>query len=97
MKFILEEIDLTKVKQLYFLRGYEKSEDDNYCMSLVLIGNEQEEFSVHLFISRKTLSIRDWKELMKYAKESGLKLHAEILQEDFNKFYNTKVFKRLNI
>ncbi len=97
MKFLLEKIDLEKIKQLYFLRGYEKEGDDHYCMSLVLLGDSDNEFTVSLLISRKTLSRKDWKELMKYAKQSGLKLHAEALKTDFDKFYNTKVFKKIKL
>jgi len=41
--------------------------------------------------------ITDWKELMKYAKESGLKLHADTLKADFEKFYNSRAFKRIKI
>jgi hypothetical protein len=97
MKFLLEEIDLTKIKQLYFLRGYEKEGDDHYCMSLVLLGDSDDEFTVSLLISRKTLSTKDWKELMKYAKKSGLKLHAETLKTDFDKFYNSRAFERIKV
>ena len=97
MKFNLEKIDLTKVKTLYFLRGYENETDDNYCLSLVLLGDDKDDFSVCLFLSRKTLTVTDWKDLVKYAKKSGLKLHAEVLKEDFKKFYNSRSFKKVNI
>lgn len=96
MKFNLEKIDLTKIKQLYFLRGYENEGDDHYCMSLVLLGDNDDEFAVSLLISRKTLSTKDWKELMKYAKQSGLKLHAETLKADFDKFYSGRAFKKIS-
>ena len=97
MKFNLEKIDLTKVKGLYFLRGYENETDDNYCLSLVLVGDEEDNYSVNLFISKKLLTITNWKELMKFAKESGLKLHAETLKSDFDKFYSARAFRRINV
>jgi len=97
LNFNLEKIDLSKVKNLHFLRGYEKETDDNYCLSLVLLGDEDDDYSVNLFISKKALTITDWKELMKYAKESGLELHADTLKADFEKFYNTRAFKRIKI
>ena len=97
MNFNLEKIDLSKVKNLHFLRGYEKETDDNYCLSLVLLGDEDNDYSVNLFLSRKTLTIIDWKDLLKYAKKSGLKLHADTLKADFEKFYNSRAFKRVKI
>lgn len=97
MKFLLEEIDLTKINQLYFLRGYEKKDDDNYCMSMVLMGNDTNEFKATLFLSNKTLSITDGKELLKYLKNTGMKFTAEVLKSDFDKFYNSRVFERLKI
>jgi len=97
MNFNLEKIDLTKVKTLYFLRGYEDAEKDNYCTSLVLVGDKEDNYAVNLFISKKFLTMTDWKELMKFAKESGLKLHAETLKADFDKFYSTRAFKRINL
>ena len=97
MNFNLEKIDLSKVKNLHFLRGYEKETDDNYCLSLVLLGDEDDNYSVNLFISKKNLTITDWKNLWKYAKKSGLKLHADTLEADFKKFYNSRAFKRIKI
>jgi len=97
LNFNLEKIDLSKVKNLYFLRGYETEEDDNYCLSLILLGDEDNDYSVNLFLSRKTLTITNWKELMKYAKESGLELHADTLKADFEKFYNSRSFERIKI
>ena len=96
MNFNLEKIDLSKIKQLYFLRGYENEGDDHYCMSLVLLGDSDDEFTVSLLISRKTLSTKDWKELMKYAKKSGLKLQAKALKADVDKFYSKRSFRKIN-
>ena len=97
MNFLLEEIDLKKIKQLYFLRGYKDKKDDHYQLSLVLLGNEDDEFEICLFSSNKILSISDWKSLMKYAKETGLKLNAKTLKTDFDKFYNTRAFEKIKI
>jgi len=97
VNFNLEKIDLTKVKNLYFLRGYEDETEDNYCLSLVLMGDKNDDYSVNLFISKKNLTITNWKEIMKYAKESGLELHADTLKADFEKFYNSRAFKRVRI
>ena len=97
MKFLLEKIDLTKIKQLYFLRGYEKAEDDNFCTSMVLLGDNKDEFKAALFLSRKLLNITDGKELIKYLQNSGLKITAEVLKTDFDKFYNSRAFERVKI
>lgn len=97
MIFRLEKIDLSEVKQLYFLRGYENEEAEHYCSSLVLVGNKDDEFMVELFLSQKTLTISDWRDLMKYAKGLGLKLYAEVLETDFDKFYDNRSFKRVKI
>lgn len=97
MEFMLEEIDLTKVKQLYFARGYKNANQDHYTLSLVLIGDEDQEFKVCLFSSQKTLTISEWKELMKAARKTGLKLCAETLKTDFDKFYNNRAFERIKL
>ena len=97
MEFTLEEIDMAKVKQLYFLRGYKDKDDDHYMCSLVLIGDEEQNFEVCLFISQETLSISEWKSLMKFAKKSGLKLCADTLKADFDKFYNARAFERIKL
>ncbi|MBE9485449.1 MAG: hypothetical protein IMY74_11410, partial [Bacteroidetes bacterium] len=90
MKFLLEKIDLSEIKQLYFLRGYENKEDNNYCMSMALLGDDNDEFTIKLLLSQKTLSIKEGKNLLKYLKGTGLKLVAEVLKSDFERFYNTK-------
>jgi hypothetical protein len=97
MKFLLEEIDLTKIKQLYFLRGYEKDENDKFCMSMVLLGDNDDEFKGALLLSRKQLTITDGKDLIKYLKASGMRITAEVLKTDFDKFYNSRAFEKIKI
>ena len=97
MIFRLEKIDLTKIKQLYFLRGYETAEDENYCTSMVLLGDDKEEFTISLLISRKQLTISDGKGLIKYLKKVGMKLKAEVLKVDFDRFYSRKSFEKINL
>lgn len=97
MVFRLEKIDLSKIKQLYFLRGYENEEDENYCISMVLLGDDKEEFTISLLISRKQLTISDGKGLIKYLKKVGMKLKAEVLKTDFDRFYSRKSFKKINL
>lgn len=97
MKFLLEKIDLEKIKQIYLLRGYRKEEDDSYRMSMVLIGDTQNEFELKLLQSIKVLSISDGKDLLKYLRETGLKIIAEVLKADFERFYNTKSFEKINV
>lgn len=97
MKFLLEKIDLTKIKQLYFLRGYEKAENDEFCTSMVLLGDNNDEFKGALLLSRKQLTQKDGKDLMKYLKNTGMKMTAEVLKADFDKFYNTRAFERIKI
>ncbi len=97
MEFTLEKIDLSKVKQLYFARGYKDTNQDHYTLSLVLVGDKKQEFEVCLFSSQETLTITEWKELMKAAKETGLKLCAKTLKADFDKFYNNRAFERIKL
>ena len=97
MKFLLEEINLEEIKQLYFLRGYENEEDENYCTSMVLMGDDDSEFTVALFLSKKTMSITDGKALLQYLKKAGMSCHADVLESDFNKFYGARSFKRVNL
>lgn len=95
MKFLLEEINLEEIKQLYFLRGYEGDEDNSYCTSMVLIGNNDDEFKITLFLSQKTLSITDMKGFLEYLKKAGMSWHAEVLESDFDKFYDKRSFKKV--
>ena len=96
MIFNLERIDLFKVKSLYFLRGYENQDEDHYCTSMVLFGNEENEYEPCLFISKKTLGIKDGKELLRYLKNRGMKLtSANVLEADFDRFYNSRAFKKV--
>ena len=99
MHFSLEEINLEEIKQLYFFRGYENEGDDSYCTSLVLLGdnNDDAEFKIALWLSKKTLSITDIKGLLKYLKKAGMKCHADVLKSDFDKFYDARSFKRVKI
>ena len=97
MNFLLEEIELSEIKQLYFLRGYKEDGDDNYCTSMVLLGDSKNEFKIALFLSNKTLTIKDGKELIEYLKGTGMKLTAEVLKVDFDRFYNTKNFERIKV
>jgi len=97
MKFLLEKIDLEKIKQLYFLRGYEKDEDDNFCTSMVLLGDNKDEFKAALLLSSKSLTTTDGKDLIKYLKNSGMKITAEVLKTDFDKFYNTRAFEKIRL
>ena len=97
MKFLLEKIDLEKIKQLYFLRGYENEEDNNFCTSMVLLGDNKDEFKAALFLSRKLLNTTDGKELIKYLQNSGMKITADVLKTDFDKFYNTRAFEKIRL
>ena len=96
MNFLLEEIDLEKIKQLYFLRGYKEEGDENYCMSMVLLG-DKDEFKIALFSSSKLLTIKEGKELIKYLSNTGMKLTAEVLKTDFDRFYNTRAFEKIKV
>ena len=97
MRFLLEKIDLSKIKQLYFLRGYKKAEDDNFCTSMVLLGDNDDEFKAALLLSRKQLTQTDGKDLMKYLKNTGMKITAEVLKTDFDKFYNSRSFEKIKL
>ena len=95
MHFSLEEINLEKIKQLYFLRGYENEGDEKYCTSMVLLGDYEAEFKMALWLSKKTLSITDFKGVFRYLKSSGMSCHADVLKSDFEKFYAKRSFKRV--
>lgn len=96
MTFNLEKVDLSKLEALYFLRGYESNDNDDYCTLLVLRGDEQNKHEAGPFISRKTLTIKDGKELWKYLESKGLRItSANVLEEDFERFYGTRAFKRI--
>jgi len=97
MKFLLEKIDLSKIKQLYFLRGYEEAKDDKFCTSMVLLGGNNDELKGALLLSRKQLTITNGKELIKYLKSTGMKITAEVLKTDFDRFYNTKAFEKIKV
>lgn len=98
MIFNLEKIDLSKVKSLYFLRGYENQDDDHYCTSMVLLGNEKNEYEPCLFISKKSLTVSDGKKLLEYLKAMGLRLtSATVLKTDFDKFYNSRAFRKIEL
>jgi hypothetical protein len=101
VKFRLEKIDVAKLKSLYHLRGYKKEEDDNYCTSMALLGRAnntgEDEYEITLFLSKKTLTEKDGKELLKYLKSTGMKLTAKVLKADADRFYNTRAFKRISI
>lgn len=97
MNFTLEEVDLSRVKQLYFARGYKDVDQDHYTLSLVLVGDEDQEFKVCLFSAHETLTITEWKELMKAARKTGLKLSADTLKTDYDKFYNARAFERIKL
>ena len=100
MLYNLEEIDLTKLKSLYFLRGYKDKTDKNYCMVMALLGNKEDNYEVKLWLqdhAQKTLAIGDMKELVKYLQDKGMKLYADVLEEDFNRFWKSVKVKRVKI
>ena len=101
MNFNLEKIDLSKLKSLHFLRGYDKEGDDNYCTNMVLLGytnnKDEDYYDINLFLSKKRLTEKDGKELLKYLKGQGMKLTAKVLKADADRFYNSRAFERIKI
>jgi hypothetical protein len=97
MTFTLEQLDLTKIKSIYLLRGYKDGEDDHYCTVMILAGDEDHDYEIKLFLSSQVLSIKDGKELFRYLKGQGMKLHADVLESDFERFYLARSFKRITI
>ena len=95
MEFTLEQIDVKQIKNVYLLRGYDDLKEDHYCFNLVLMQNLDNSFSAKLALSDKTLTISDGKDLFKYLKKVGVKFTADVLQDDFDRFYNTRGFKRI--
>lgn len=76
MTFNLEKVDLSKIEALYFLRGYESEDNDDYCTLLVLRGDKENKYEGGPFISRKTLSIKDGKQLWAYLESKGLRMDS---------------------
>lgn len=95
MDFTLEQIDTKQVKNVYLLRGYNDLNEDHYCFNLVLMQHLDNTFSAKLALANKTLTITDGKDLFKYLKKIGVEFTADVLQDDFDKFYNTRGFQRI--
>jgi len=95
LKFTLEKIDLSKIKDLYFLRGYQ-CDDEAYCVSAILRVNHKNELDASLLHSNKLLSVSDAKNLIKYLKNMGMKVTAEVLKTDFDRFYSKNSFKKIS-
>lgn len=95
MEFTLEKLDMKKIKEVYLLRGYEKKSDEHYCMSCALTQDANDDFKLRLLLSKKTHSIGDIKSFITYIKKAGMEFTADVLQSDFDKFYNNRGFQRI--
>lgn len=79
------------------IRGYKKESDNSYCMIMLLVGNNQNKYEIKGFLSRKSLQESDFKLLYKYLQSLGLELYADVLTEDFKRFYEKRKFERILI
>lgn len=93
MTFLNEKI----TDRIYLIRGYEKESDSNYCLIMLLVGNDQNKYEIKGFLSRKFLREDDFKTLYKYLQSLGLELYANVLKTDFKRFYEKRKFKTIEI
>lgn len=91
MFFVTEKI----ADKTHLLRGYESQKVDNYCMVMLLCGDEHDKYEIKGFLSSKTLTFSDLKALFKYLKALGLELYANVLESDFEGFYSSRRFKKM--
>ena len=83
--------------KIFLIRGYNDENDDNYIMTMVLVGNNDDNYEIKGFLSQEIMTIGSLKRLAKYLINTGYKLHAEVLKDDFNRFYNKDHFKKIKV
>ena len=64
---------------------------------MVLVGDINNEFTIKLLTAKKTLTIKEGKDLLEYLKTSGMKCSAEVLKTDFDKFYDARAFEKIKL
>lgn len=69
-------------------------------MVMALLGDDKNNYKVKLWLqdhTKKILTIRDMKQLVKYLQDNGVKLYADVLEEDFNRFWKNIKTKEIKI
>lgn len=91
MFFLNEKI----AEKVHLLRGYEKEDDPNYCVVMLLCGDKGGKYEIKGFLSAETLTFSDLKALFVYLKSLGVSLYADVLESDFEGFYSNHRFKKM--
>jgi len=83
--------------RVYMVRGYREEDDERFILVLTLVGDENNDYEVKGMLTQITLKVGEFKSLIKYMQSLGMKMHADVLRQDFKKFYGKKNFERIKL